>query len=271
LSLLWKCPIIQTGEYVAEVYSGPKDLIGSYRFSVEEFVPDKIRVMLKGNKEDAYPGDVLSVDINAEFLFGAKASGLKYETAFQYSHRSFYSENYPQFDFSNSSADNTTIKNIFRDGTLNQEGSAEVKDTLPGELSSKGIIAGNAHVSVFDLTGRTVNRFQQFKIYPQNYFIGIKAPGYYFSTNENLKYKIIAVNEKDKVISNLNAKATLIRYEWQTILKKDNSGRYYYDSDEKEIKEWEKPVDLSGGSKDFTFNVSNSGRYQLRISKEGKR
>jgi uncharacterized protein YfaS (alpha-2-macroglobulin family) len=54
------------------------------------------------------------------------------------------------------------------------------------------------------------------------------------------------------------------------ILKKDKSGRYYYDSDEKEIKEWEKPVDLSGGSKDFTFNVSNSGRYQLRISKEGK-
>ncbi|MGE5861080.1 MAG: MG2 domain-containing protein, partial [Ignavibacteria bacterium] len=261
----------QTGEYVAEVYSGPKDLLGSYRFSVEEFVPDKIRVMLKGNKEDAYPGDVLSVDINAEFLFGAKASGLKYETAFQYSHRSFYSENYPQFDFSNSSSDNATIKNTFRDGTLNQEGSAEVKDTLPGELSSKGIIVGNAHVSVFDLTGRTVNRFQQFKIYPQNYFIGIKAPGYYFSTNENLKFKIIAVNEKDKVISNFNAKATLIRYEWQTVLKKDNSGRYYYDSDEKEIKEWEKPIELSGGPKDFTFNVSNSGRYQLRISKEGKK
>ena len=269
--LAFEMPVYaQTGEYVAEVYSGPKDLLGSYRFSVEEFVPDKIRVLLKGNKEDAYPGDVLSVDINAEFLFGAKASGLKYEAAFQYSHRSYYSENYPQFDFSNSSASNTTIKNAFRDGTLNQEGSAEVKDTLPGELSSKGIIVGNTHISVFDLTGRTVNRFQQFKIYPQNYFIGIKAPGYYFSTNENLKYKIIAVNEKDKMISNFNAKATLIRYEWQSVLKKDKSGRYYYDSDEKEIKEWEKQIDLSGSSKDFTFNVSNSGRYQLRISKEGK-
>ncbi len=260
----------QTGEYIAEVYSGPKNLLGSYRFSVEEFVPDKIRVMLKGNKEIAYPGDLLSVDVNAEFLFGAKASGLKYEAAFQYSHRSYYSENYPQYDFSNSSAENTSIKNVFRDGTLNQDGSAAVKDTLPAELSSKGLIVGNVHVSVFDLTGRTVNRFQSFKIFPKDYYIGIKSPGYYFSTNENLNFKLIAVNEKDKPVSNFKAKASLIRYEWQTVLKKDNSGRYYYASDQKEIKEWERPVDLSGGAKDFVVNVSNSGRYQLRIFKEGK-
>ncbi len=100
----------QTGEYVAEVYSGAKQLITSYRFSVEEFVPDKIRVMLKGDKETAYPGDVLSVDINSEFLFGAKASGLKYEGHFQYTHKNFYSEKYTAFNFSNSSAQTQIYK-----------------------------------------------------------------------------------------------------------------------------------------------------------------
>ncbi|MCU0364605.1 MAG: MG2 domain-containing protein, partial [Ignavibacteriaceae bacterium] len=34
----------QTGGYSADVYTGDKQLIGSYKFSVEEFVPDKIRV-----------------------------------------------------------------------------------------------------------------------------------------------------------------------------------------------------------------------------------
>ena len=259
----------QTGEYVAEIYSGPEQLISSYRFSVEEFVPDKIRVMLKGDKETAHPGDILSVDINSEFLFGAKASGLKYEAHFQYSHKNFVSKNYPAYNFSNSSAENSNLPNKFRDGTLDQNGFANVKDTLPKELSSKGILQANAFVSVFDLTGRTVNRAVTFDVYPQNYFVGINAPGYYFATNEKLNFKIISVDENDKPLGNFKAKASLVRYEWQTVLKKDNSDRYYYASEQKEIKEWDRNITVSGGPLDFTFTVSHSGKYELRIYKEG--
>jgi uncharacterized protein YfaS (alpha-2-macroglobulin family) len=257
----------QTGEYVAEVYSGPNQLITSYRFSVEEFVPDKIRIMLKGDKEVAYPGDILSVDINSEFLFGAKASGLKYEGQFQYVHKNFYSKNYPDFDFTSSSIVNSNVQTKFRDGILDESGYAVIKDTVPGELSSKGVIEADAYVSVFDLTGRTVNRSVSFDIYPKKYFIGIKAPGYYFATNEKLNFNLVAVDEKDKPILDLKAKATLYRYQWQTVLKKDNYGKYYYASEKKELKEWERNVDISGGPKDFSFAVSNSGEYELRISK----
>ena len=47
----------QTGGYSADVYTGDKQLIGSYKFSVEEFVPDKIRVNVKSDKEKTKPGD----------------------------------------------------------------------------------------------------------------------------------------------------------------------------------------------------------------------
>ena len=260
----------QTGEYVAEIYSGPKQLISSYRFSVEEFVPDKIRVMLKGDKETALPGDILSVDINSEFLFGAKASGLKYQGQFQYTHKYFTSKTFKDFNFYNSSATNSNIQSKFRDGTLSQEGTAVIKDTLPSELSSKGIIQGNAYVSVFDLTGRTVNRSVSFDIYPRNYFVGIKAPGYYFGTNEKLNFKLVAVDRNDKPISNFKAKVSLVRYEWQTVLKKDNRNRYYYTSEQREIKEWDRNVEISGSPLDFSFSVSHSGRYELRASKDGE-
>ncbi|HEX9740513.1 MAG TPA: MG2 domain-containing protein, partial [Ignavibacteriaceae bacterium] len=259
----------QTGEYVAEIYSGPNQLISSYRFSVEEFVPDKIRVMLKEDKKTAHPGDILSVDINSEFLFGAKASGLKYEAQFQYTHKNFISKNYPAYNFSNSSSANTNLPNKFRDGTLDQSGYAVIKDTITSAISSKGIVQANAYVSVFDLTGRTVNRSVSFDVYPQNYFVGISASGYYFATNDKLNFKFIAVDEKDKPLQNFKAKASLVRYEWQTVLKKDNSNRYYYASEYKEIKEWERNIEISGGPLDFTFTVSHSGKYELRVSKEG--
>ncbi len=55
------------------------------------------------------------------------------------------------------------------------------------------------------------------------------------------------------------------------MLKKNSYGQFYYNSEEKEYDEWEKPVDISGGPKDFSFIVSKSGRYQLRISKEGSK
>ncbi len=51
----------QTGEYITEVYSGPKQLLGSYRFSVEDFVPDKIRVNLSSDDKIKYPGETVNV------------------------------------------------------------------------------------------------------------------------------------------------------------------------------------------------------------------
>ncbi|MFO7445213.1 MAG: MG2 domain-containing protein [Ignavibacteriaceae bacterium] len=259
----------QTGEYAAEFYSGPDQIIGSYRFSVEEFLPDKIRVNLKESKKTAYPGDIVSVNIDAEFLYGAKASGLKYQAESQYKHKPYQSKNYPAFDFSNSSTTNTDAESNFIDGVLDDNGNAAITDTIPPDITGGGIIENNIYVSVFDLTGRTVNRYASIDIFPKKYFIGINAPGYYFGTNEKLSFKLVAVNEKDAVVNNFRAKAALVRYEWHTVLKKDYSNRYYYASEEKEIKEWEKNTDLSGGIKDFSFSVSHSGKYQLRIYKEG--
>ncbi len=96
----------QTGSYSADVYTGDKQLIGSYKFSVEEFVPDKIRVNVKTDKEKTKPGDKVEIDVAAEFLFGAPAAETKYETDIQLDHKSFSSKNFPGYTFSNSSITN---------------------------------------------------------------------------------------------------------------------------------------------------------------------
>ena len=97
----------QTGGYSADVYTGDKQLIGSYKFSVEEFVPDKIRVNVKSDKEKTKPGDKVMIDVAAEFLFGAPAAEMRYEADIQLNHNSFTSKNYPGYVFSNSSITNT--------------------------------------------------------------------------------------------------------------------------------------------------------------------
>ncbi len=114
----------QTGGYRAELFTGSKQLIGSYNFSVEEFVPDKIRVLLATDKEKTKPGKKVLVNVNAEFLFGGKASGLRYEADIQLKHRGFYSKNHSGYYFTNSSIVNSNIDNTFLEGKLDEQGNA---------------------------------------------------------------------------------------------------------------------------------------------------
>jgi alpha-2-macroglobulin len=257
----------QTGKYVADIYTGSKQLIGAYSFSVEEFVPDKIRVQAKADKEKVKPGDLVNISVDAEFLFGAKAAGLKYETDIQLNHRAYISKNFRSYDFTSSSVSNPSYQNTLLDGTLDSQGKTQIDHRVPADIISKGFVTGTAYVSVFDLTGRTVTRTASFDIYPKDYFIGVKSTGYYYGTGDKLNFKFVAVNTEDKALNKFDAVVKLVRYEWQTVLK-NNSGRYYYASEQKEINEWEKNVQLNGETP-FEFSVNKSARYQLRIYKQG--
>lgn len=263
--LSYKVPeFAQTGGYTAEVYSGSEHLIGTYSYSVEEFVPDKIRVTLKNEKETAFPGETVSIDTEAEFLFGSRAAGLKYEVVTALKHRPFRSKTYPKHNFGNSSIINSNIEETYMDGTLDDRGHAQINYIVPEGLQSGGIITGAAYVSVFDLTGRTVTRAAGFDVFTKESFIGINAPGYYFGTNEQLTFNFAAVDYKDKPINNFSSGVELIKYEWQTVLKKDNSNRYYYASEQKEIKIWTKDFVINKSS-DFTFSLNRSGKYEIRV------
>lgn len=92
-------------------------------------------------------------------------------------------------------------------------------------------------MSVSDLTGRTLTRTVSINDYPKDYFIGIESTDYYFGVNENLTLNLIAISSEDQIIQNFKAKAQLVRYEWQTMLKRVYSGNYYYVYEQKEFKE----------------------------------
>ncbi len=259
----------QTGSYFAEIYNGSNTLIGSYSFGVEEFVPDKIRVRLTNQKEIFNLGEQVNIDVEAEYLFGGKAADMKYQADIQLKHTPFRSKSFPKFEFNNSSLLNSYIENSFIEGRLDANGKGSIKYNIPNDLTGSGIITGFAFVSVFDLTGRTVNRISNWEIYPNSYYLGIKSDDYYFGTNQNISFSFAAIDKNDKPLKNFFAQAQLVRYEWQTVLKKDYSDQYYYASEKKEIVEWSKEVDLSNSPKEFSFTVSRSGDYELRLSKRG--
>ncbi len=269
--LLFNLPdYAQTGTYFAELYVNSKEMIGSYKLKVEEFVPDKLRLSVGTDLKKYLPSEKVKIKIDAEFLFGAKASGLKYEADIQLQSRKYKSKNYPKFNFANSSVKDQRFENSFVDGVLDSAGIAEFSYRIPKVLTSSGYIQGTAFVSVFDLTGRTVNKPAMFKVFPKNYFVGIRSKGYYHSVNSKLNYQFIAVDKEDNVINNFETIIELIRYEWQTVLKKSSNNRFYYASEKKEISEWKKEL-LLNGKTNYQLSVDKSGRYEIRIYKKGSK
>ncbi|MFH0733044.1 MAG: MG2 domain-containing protein [bacterium] len=259
-----------TGNYMVEVYTGSKILVGSYSFAVEEFVPDKIRVNIKTDKTKYKINDQIAHSVDAEFLFGSKASSLKYQYNLQFKHIPFKSEKYPDYNFANNSVQNNYFEGYNFEGELNDSGKTNFSFSIPNTFGGGGIIKGYTFFSVFDLTGRTVNRVATYDIIPNNYYLGILSKGYYYSSNSNINFKIVAVDGNDKDITNFPVTAKLIRYEWQTVLKKDYSDRFYYSSEKKAIVEWDKEILLNGGETNFSFATKNSGEYELRLSKSGE-
>lgn len=260
----------QTGQYVAELYTGSDKFISSYRFSVEEFVPDKIRVNLEADKEVIQPGIPLKINVNSEYLFGSPAAGHKYEMDVRLRHQPYRSKKFPEFNFASYSHKDSYMDNDFYEGKLDDQGKATIEYKFPDQIKSGGFVRGTAFVSVFDVTGRTVNRTVSFDAYPTKEFIGIKSRGYYFGSGKDIRFELVAVGPEDASVSNMEVDVELVRFEWRTVLEKSNySGRYQYRSVKKEVSEWKKSMKLSSSPTTYTFQSVKSGQHELRISKKG--
>src|SRR5688572_33258803 len=78
-----------TGSYTLEVYTSNDVLLTSKNFSIEEFVPDRIRVNTKLDKESLRPGETAILNLTALNFFGPPASNRNYETEIQVKQKYF--------------------------------------------------------------------------------------------------------------------------------------------------------------------------------------
>ncbi len=258
-----------TGIYRIELYTASGEYINSRLINVEDFVPDKIRVALKSDKPDYKPGEKVNVYIDAEFLFGAKASGLKWQADFHLVEKQFRSSKFSDFSFVGKKNDKPEIESFIGEGFLNQDGKGTAEYLIPAEATTNGYFDAYSVVNVFDLYGRSVIKTHKFQVFPFETYAGVKMKGSYFGTNQNLSAMSILVDKNGNPIANKNMTMKLIRYEWKTVLKKDYSDKFYYSSEEKQYVEWEKEISSSSSAKETKFAVEKSGRYELQVSEKG--
>lgn len=261
----------QTGTYRFELYTGNNVFLTSYLVSVEDFVPDRLKVELKASKEKAKPGEKITYQMQALNFFGPPAAGRNWEFEGSFDIIPYRSERFPAFRFSDDAASNYSANPEIYTGKTDDDGRATIEFPLPANLTSTGLLRARARVGVFDETGRPVYQIAQTTVYPKDYYIGVQRGGeYYIAPNTPQTMQIIAVDQTDNPIAGFKARIEIVRKEWHTALRQhQGTGTLRYVSEQREIPVSSDAITLDQKPVEYTYQVPHSGEFVVRISKDG--
>lgn len=260
-------PSAVTGSYTFEVYSSNDILIASKSVLVEEFMPDRIKVTTSLDKKSLKPEESTTLSIYAVNFFGPPAANRNYEVETQTKEKSFYPEKYKNYDF-NLADRSTYYENVVNEGTTDENGKAKENYTAPADYKNRGLMQIDFFTTVFDETGRPVNRKSSIDLYTQDVFYGVASGGYYYCRlNQNVTFPIIALNKEEKPIST-KAHVQVIKHEYHTYLSRYNEYfRYESKKEDKTIVDQE--VSVSGDNTVFNFIPRTPGEYEIRVGAPG--
>ena len=255
-----------TGSYILEVYTSNDVLLSSKSFSVEEFVPDRIKVTTKLSRDFLKKGESAQLSINAMNFFGPPAANRNYETEIQTKQKNFSSEKFSNYNFSLTNQTSFFDKQL-SNGVTDTEGNASLNYSVPETYSNMGALQTNFYTTVFDETGRPVSRLTKVDIFTQDIFFGIKQDwSYYFPLNQVMKMQLVAVNKDGNAVNGM-ARIVVVKHEYRTVLTK--SGSYFRYESQKQDKNLSDQQLNIGSNTQFSFVPRTPGDYEVRVYARG--
>jgi uncharacterized protein YfaS (alpha-2-macroglobulin family) len=257
-----------TGSYSLEVYTSNDILLNTQPFRVEEFVPDRIKVTAKLDKEFLEPGNTGSLNIHADNFFGPPAANRNYECEIQLKQKSFYPKKYSSYEFSLTNQ-KTFYDKVVREGKTDAEGNATEKYEVQDMYRNIGLLQADFYTTVFDETGRPVSRLTSTNLYTQPYYFGIADDGnWYYALNQVVHFPLIVLDKNEKPMNGIPASVSVIKHEYRTVLTK--SGSYFrYESQKEDKLVASANTSVSGEQTSFSFTPRSPGEYEIRVAIPG--
>ncbi len=257
-----------TGSYSLEVYTSNDVLLNSLPFRVEEFVPDRIKVTAKLDKDFLEPGNTAQLEIHADNFFGPPAANRNYEVEIQLKQKTFSPKKYKNYDFSLSNQ-KTFYDKVVREGKTNGEGNAKEKYEVQEMYKNIGLLQADFFTTVFDETGRPVSRLTSTNIYTQPHYFGIADDGsWYYPLNQPIRFPLVVLDRNEKLLNGIPAAVSVIKHEYRTVLTK--SGAYFRYESQKEDKLISSSTATVGGEQTvYSFTPRSPGEYEVRVAMPG--
>ncbi len=267
-------PAAVTGTYTIEVLNANNVLLTSESISVEEFIPDRIKVDVLTDRTFYRSGQTITASATATNLFGPPAADRAYELELQLKRKLFTAKEFEGYTFemggmgslaTPEGASAGTIVKELRQGRTNANGQATERFPIAATYADMGLLEGKLFTTVFDENGRPVNRLRRFDVFTQDVFYGIRVADTYVTTNAPLAFESVALDKDGKLNAGAKAAVEIIRYDYQTIVEKDPNGVLRYKTNRREKSVYTNALTYSGGRAAFKYVPTVSGEYEVRI------
>lgn len=175
-----------------------------HNLSVESVIPNRIKVNIKAPKQVRLD-ELASADIvfKADYLFGAPASGLNFESELSVGVLNFTPQAYKEWTFTHPSSLSYYAYDSIK-GTLDDNGEKEVDFSIH-EIGDVGKnLRAYIQTKVFENGGRAVNARESIDVMLYDSFVGIKAPeNRYIKLDSDISLPVIVLdNQTQKPITN---------------------------------------------------------------------
>ncbi|POP46389.1 hypothetical protein CHU32_06455 [Superficieibacter electus] len=263
-----------TGEWTVYLYLNGQDNksyreLGYVSVNVKEFEPDKLKVKLHLTP-DRQVGWVkpagLAASIDVQNLFGTPAQGNRVASKLTLRPTWPYFSQFPQYAFYQEKEGKDGFETQLEERTTDENGAAAIPLDLQSyadatyqlQLLSEAFVAGG---------GRSVTATARVLVSPYDFLVGVKPDGdlSYINRNAERHLHIIAIDPALQQVALANLKTVLVEQKYISVLTKQESGVYQYQSKMKEIQLAEQPLSLTEQGSDLLLATDKPGDFVLKV------
>ena len=265
------------GAYSASIYLVKNNRraahVGSVEFTVRDFEPDRIKVDLR-LAESPVVGwltpDMVKPLVKARHLFGADASDRRVTARMQLSPALPAFKQYPNYRFQAEGALKESVDEELAEATTTANGEAELRPNL--ERFARAAYRLRLTARVYEAKGgRNVAAEQETLVSSSPYLIGVSSPDPldYVAKGAARSCRWLAVNPKLDPVAVENVQLALVEYRYVSVLVKQPSGAYKYESRRKEMTRSVHPLPLAREGAEIVLPTKEPGdfAYEVRDAK----
>jgi uncharacterized protein YfaS (alpha-2-macroglobulin family) len=166
-----------TGRWTLEYRLDPSaaEPIGRFAFRVEEFLPERLKLVLESAADALAPGQALPLRVDADYLYGAPAGGNRFAAEVIYRNDQHPVETLPDYFFGDATLELPGEPQSVADQALDEDGTLALDiPVLPDGPEVTAPVRVLVSGSVFESGGRAVRRSLQRTVWPAEVLVGVR-------------------------------------------------------------------------------------------------
>jgi len=263
-------PDASTGFWTLELRADPADKAAGtvFRFGVEEFLPERMKLDLTSSDNTLTPAQPFAVTLHGAYLYGAPAAGNRLLGVVEFfRNKNPLASKYPGFEFGDSSENDSKTRKELPEKSLDSQGGGHYEIDVSPTSANHSPFTVRATLSLLESGGRPVVRNIERVVWPAPVLVGVRPlfTGDYAPEGSRAEFEVVRSDRDGNLKGASSMPVRLFRenrdYYWRF---DDQRGWHSGFTESEELIETSSVTVPAGGRAKLVVPVKY-GRYRLEI------